>query len=278
MEIRRLNDADRPAIDRYLAPIEPRALFLVGNALQHGIDDRGGPMQGGWVGAFEGGRLVGLAASFRGPGALLPACGGNEAAILPALLEGPVLPRVVLGPAEAVDRALPFVAAQLRHIVEERLFVLRWGDHRGRSAVHAAPARPGQEADVAALIGALHREAGMPTDEPTIRATAERQVAAGSVQTVQEGGRILAMSTEAAATGRYLHVGATYCVPEARRRGLAGACVSAVLERARREGRASDGAALFTGRENTPAIRLYEAMGFRADVDWKLAFLATTTA
>jgi len=268
-----MTDADLPALERYLAATEPQSLLLLGNARKHGIDDRGGALHGRWIGAFEGSALLGVAAWFRGFGSLSPACGGHAQAILPVLLDGLEMPRVVVGTAARVAEALEAMPWTPVHRQQERLLVLRWEDHQPMRSAAVRAALPGEEEPVAEAIGALHAEGGLPTDREMNRAAAARLITGGDVQTAWEGTRLLAMSCEGAANGRYVHVGATWCARDARRRGLAGSCVSAVLERARSAGRASVGAELFTGRENVPALRLYERLGFRPDADWEMAFL-----
>ncbi len=86
-------------------------------------------------------------------------------------------------------------------------------------------------------------------------------------------GAVVSMSTEAAATGRWVHVGGTVTLPEHRRLGLCGPCVAAVLERARAEGRASEGAVLFTGEGNAPALALYGRLGFEVECPFEMCFI-----
>ncbi len=273
MNIRRLTDGDLAALLRYLAPTEAQSLFLVGNAQQHGIDDRGGPLNGRWVGAFDGDEIAGVAAWFRGFESIAPACGGHAAELLPLLIEGLPRPRVVLGTAERVAEVVELLPWTPTHRQLETHLVLHWADFAPMHPAEVRQARLGEEEAVADAVDALHIEGGMPTEHAVNRASAERNIAAGNVQSVWSGDRLLALSTEGAASGRYVHVGATWCASDARRRGLAGSCVTAVVERARAAGRAAAGAALFTGRDNLPALRLYERLGFRFDADWEMAFL-----
>ena len=273
---RRLGDADRPALLALLAPVESECTFLVGNALQHGLDDRGGPLHGRWVGAFDGERLVGVAACFRGPRSVAVACEGHARAIAPLLFADlEPAPRVIVGTEARVDELVAALPAGLRvsQRDDEVLLVLRWERYRppaDRAAVQLPAARAPEAAH---LIEMLHRERRLPTDAATHLSTAARLAAGGHVFVREHEGRAIAMSCETSSTGRYVHVGATACERAHRRKGHAGACVAAVLERARAEARATAGATLFTNRDNAGAIALYEALGFEQATPWVMAFL-----
>lgn len=278
MEIRLLTDGDRPALEALLRPTEPRSLFLIGNAREHGIDDRGGPFHGVWVGALDAGRLVGVAAFFRGFGSIAPACGGQAPRLVPLLLEEIARrggrPRAVVGTAERVAEVLPHLPAPPARRLRERLLVAPLETWRPRPMAAARPLGEGDAAAVAEGLAGLQRETNQKVESDEERlALARRLIARRALLGIVEGDRLLAFSTESATSGSWLHVGATWCAPEARRRGLAGACVTAVVERARAAGRAGEGAVLFTGRENAPALGLYAKLGFRADADWELALL-----
>lgn len=276
MEIRRLGNGDLAALDELLASTEAQSLFLIGNARTHGLEDRGGPLQGHWFGAFEGGSLRGVVAWTRAFDSVLPACEGHGGELIEALareLGRP--PGMIIGTGERVAEVLAHAPASWVPAKRKRelLLVLEWDLYRPRPLEGTGPARAGEIPSVGAMIHALHREAGSPSDAGTCLEQARRLVGEGSSFVARIDGDAVATSQIAASTGRYVHVGATYCEPSFRRRGLAGACVTAVLSHARVAAMASKGAALFTDCDNTPAIALYEALGFRRDAAWEMCFL-----
>ena len=278
--VRPLTDADLPAVLAHLRPTEERSTFLVGNALEAGITDRGGPRNGPWVGAFDGERLVGVVAYARGPASLLVACGGCAAALLTDVARLGVRPRLLLGTADRVDEALAALPARWR--VERRkhetLMVLRWPER-----VPAPPLRrpasietptAAHVADVARLLDTLTAASEIPRTPAENLARAERIAREGTATVAVVGGRAVALSSRAAATGHFVHVGATATDPAGRRAGFAGACVDAILHRARADGCARDGAVLFTGETNLAAQALYARLGFRPLARFDLCVMA----
>lgn len=273
---RPLTQGDLPALLELLTPVEASSVFLVSNATQGGLDDRGEAHQGVWLGAFDGDHIRGALAWIRGPDSLTPACGGHADVLVPAMLERlAAAPRVVVGTSERVrevlDRLPPTWCVSKRQ--RDTLMTLSWDRYRAPDDRRATELPPERALEAAALIGLLHREWGLPTDDARNLETAGRGAREGRVVVREHEGRAVAMSCEAASTARYVHVGATACEPAHRRRGHARACVAAVLERARARGRAAAGATLFTGEDNRGAIALYESMGFAVDGPWDLCFL-----
>lgn len=276
VNVRPLDDDDLPALRALLEPVEHRSMFLVGNATEHGIADRGGPLQGTWFGAFEGGALRGVIAHFRGPDAVTPACEGHGDVLVPALLARlDHVPYVVNGTRDRVAEVLPHLPPSWAIAWRQRevLLALAWERYRRPADARAAALPEARAEEAAALIGVLHREWSLPDDEARNLASARRMTAQGRVRVREEGGRAVAMSCWPVASGRYVHVGATVCDPAHRRRGLTRACVAAVLDDARAQGLASEGAALFTGEDNHNAIALYESLGFARDTAWEMCFL-----
>ena len=282
ISVRPLSDDDLPAVLALLLPTEERSTFLVGNARGSGITDRGGHVNGLWLGAFAGDRLAGVVAHARGPNSLLVATFGHAGPLLAEAARRGCSPSMVLGTSDRVDEAVAALPASWRvtRRGRETLMVLRWPDYRPPAPVDAnvAPLPP-ERADGAALVlDVLSRESGMPRDEEANRAVAKRLAKDGSAVVAILGGRVVSISSVAASTGRFVHVGATATHPDARRRGLAGACVAGVLDRARAGGRATVGAVLFTGEDNVAAKTLYERLGFRCETAFEVCLLATDAA
>ena len=271
VHVRPLSDDDRDAVLALLLPTEERSTFLVGNALETGITDRGGPRNGLWLGAFRGAHLEGVVSHARGPGSLVPACGGHAPALLAEAARQGVQPRLIVGTAERVEearRALP-PAWRAGRTQRETLMVLRW-ERRAPGPALRLPAvvtvlAPEHVEAAAGLLDVLTVSSGLPQTPSENLDRARRMAGLGSGVVALVDGRPVALSSRAAATGRYVHVGATVTDPAWRRLGLSAACVERVLDRAHGEGAASRGAVLFTGEHNHPALALYERLGFRRD-------------
>lgn len=278
--IRPLTDDDLAAVLAYLRPTEERSTFLVGNALETGITDRGGARNGPWVGAFVDGTLAGVVAYARGPASLLVACGGHAGPLLAEAARLGVVPQLVIGTEERVDEALAALPPgwRLGERKRETLMALSW-DRRVPAPPLRRPAcvrrvSPGDADDVARLLDVLTVESGIPRTPAENRARAERVAREGTAVVAVVGTRAVAMSSRAAATGRFVHVGATSTDVDQRRRGFAGACVDGILDHARADGSATAGAVLFTGERNTAAQALYERLGFRPVAPFHLAVMA----
>jgi ribosomal protein S18 acetylase RimI-like enzyme len=267
-----LHDRDRAAVEELLLPTEARSLFLLGNARNAGIDDRGGRFGGVWIGAFEGERLCGLIAWVRGPNSITPACEGHAGVLVPALLEeiGREQRRMIVGTRERVDEVAPLLPPswQVGVVADELLLTMPMAHFRPRPG--DAIVVPAERAvEVAALRVILQQSSGLPPD-PNNEAWAAEATAKSEVIGVIEDGRLVSMTCVATHTGRWLHVGATVTLPTHRRRGHAGACVTELIRRMRPE----IGAALFTDETNFDAIGVYESLGFAVETSWRLHFYA----
>lgn len=259
---------------------EVRSTFLVGNALEAAIDDRGHRLNGAWFGAFDAGRLVGVVSWVRGPNSLVVACDGHARPLLAAVAGAGVRPKLMVGTQDRVDEAVAAMPPTWRLDVRRRetLMALRWVDR--------VPARPprrdtvlrsamaSDEDALHALFEVLSTSAGMPIRSEENRVRASRVASHRTCIVACVDGRPVSMSTRASSTGRYVHVGATATLPAHRRLGLAGACVDRVLDAARAEGVASEGAVLFTGADNVEAQNLYRSLGFRVESPYEMCFLA----
>src|SRR5256885_4049411 len=60
--IRVLRRGDEAELERFLAPLADSSLFLLANARKGGLTDQGQPFQATYAGAFDEGRMVGVAA------------------------------------------------------------------------------------------------------------------------------------------------------------------------------------------------------------------------
>src|SRR2546425_11095921 len=60
--VRVLHGGDQPALEQFLAAYADSSMFLLANSRKAGLVDRGLPFQATYAAAFEGGRIVAVAA------------------------------------------------------------------------------------------------------------------------------------------------------------------------------------------------------------------------
>ena len=60
--VRLLRPGDEPELERFLAPLADRSMFLLANSRKAGLVDSGLPFQATYAAAFEGARIVAVAA------------------------------------------------------------------------------------------------------------------------------------------------------------------------------------------------------------------------
>lgn len=107
-----------------------------------------------------------------------------------------------------------------------------------------------------------------------VRDAIEREVGRGDLWVLidRERGEMLSMTATNARLPDMVSIGGVYTPPELRGRGHARAAVAGQLADVKRTGVRR--AVLFTGRDNTPARRAYEALGFRIVGDYALILFA----
>ena len=274
-EARLLEGADREVVEAYLAGRPERTMFLRSNLRQAGIEDGGQPLQGTYVGAFEGGALVGVAAHYWNGNVILAAeaAAGDLAVLAARLSRRPVLG--LLGPHEETVRAraaLGMTSAPTTHDGREMLYDLVLADlvlpkaERGTS-------RPVEESELDLVLEwrmLYCRETLGVADTPEARsqqrASLERLHARGAHFLGLEDGRPVSYGAFNAELPDVVQIGGVYTPPELRGRGYARLAVGGSLVVARERGVTR--AILFTGEENTRARRSYEGLGFRVIGDY----------
>jgi predicted GNAT family acetyltransferase len=88
---------------------------------------------------------------------------------------------------------------------------------------------------------------------------------------LEDRGQPVATSSFNTAIAEAVQIGGVWTPPDLRRRGYGRAVVAVSLEDARAEGATT--AILFTGVENIPAQKAYQALGFRQIGDYRLLLL-----
>ena len=269
--VRRIRASDAAAFEAFLAPLADSSLFLLANARKAGFEDSGRPFEGTYSGAFESGRLRGVAAHF---------WNGVLAVQAPALL-----PEVVRHAAGASGRAVGGLTGPQAQVVAARdalglsgrpaaleapegLFALDLAELAVPEALASGRVvcrrpRPEELALVARWRAAYRQEVLGEPESPASDASAREDVesldASGSHWVLEEGGAPVAYTAFNARLLEIVQVGGVWTPPKLRGRGYARCAVAGSLVTARSQG--AGRAVLFT--ENPAAIRAYEAIGFR---------------
>lgn len=283
MTIRVLHKADEAIVGAFLAVRLESSIFLQANLLQSGFTDKEAPYHGTYVGAFEEGRLIGVAAHYWNGMVILqaPGCAGPLARA--AVDASPRALKGIIGPlSQSLDalKALGISRDSLATDSPEILYHLRLDD------LVVPPERPGQR-----LAGRVPKAEELPQliewtldydqEAMGIKPTPARRelVTANSIRAMETGTRYVLTDKDAlvAKTGfnaevpGMVQIGGVWTPPALRGRGYARAAVARhlVTARARGVGRAI----LFTGEDNVPAQRAYEAIGFERIGDYAIMFV-----
>jgi len=280
-DVRILGPADAPALEAFLLANADSSMFLRSNARIAGLTDRGQPYQATYAAAFERGQIAAVAAHAWTGVILVQAPGHLEAVVRLAVIRsrrpvvgvnGPwaqvVAARAVLGldlvPAMLDSHEILYALELARLIVPEALADGRLRCRRMR----------GDEINlVAGWRVDYAREMRSRPDTPALpissRLETERLHAEGrAFVIVDPADRPLAFSAFNAALPDAVQVGGVWTPPAGRSRGYARAAVAGSLLDARAGGVRRG--VLFTGQDNRPAQRAYEALGFLPVGDYGL--------
>ncbi len=284
---RLLRAGDLAIVDAFLRRHLETSVFLLGNAAAAGLDYEGKPLQGTYVGGFDGDQLVAVACHCWNGNLLLqaPAHTPRVTRACVGVSGRPV--QGIIGPwkqVEAARSALGLGGAAVTMSSPEVLYSLDLDQllvpepiASGALTVRRARAdeRPllaGWRADY--MVEAL----GYPDDDTT-RAAADKEWAEAldgdsprDLFVLVEGGRAVAMSSFNARLPELVQIGGVWTPVADRRRGLGRAVVAGQLLIARGEG--VPRSILFTDRDNVGARRAYEALGYREVGDYGIVLFA----
>ena len=280
---RTLGKGDEVEVARFLADHFDSSMILLANLRAAGLEYRGEPMQATWVAAFEGARVVAVAAH----------CWNGKLVVqapraLPHVVELAVAAsgRAVTGilgewsQATAARAALGLDAAPARFASRDLLFSLDLARLRVPEMLASGRvvSRIAGEADLDLLtrwrmhynVELLGASPG-PGLEPSCRAEVQLFVRLGCFVLSDEAGRPVSISGFNARLPECVQVGGVFTPPELRGRGFARSAVAASLLAVRSEGVARS--VLFTGEENVAAQRAYLALGYEIVGDFGLILL-----
>lgn len=286
--IRILGPNDEAALEAFLQPRLESSLFLLGNMRVAGLADHGRPYQGTYAAAFVDGAVTGVAALFWNGMLVLQAPEHLEACWRTAVIQAGRPLQGLIGPALQVqtvkdglaldglalsDEAIKLDEAEYLYslklaemIVPEKLRTGVWQGRRISS--------DDLEQQIAWRVAYLMEEMNE-DDTPElwqrVRQSLQHAKSTGRVWVLEEDGRPVASSGFNAAITEAVQVGGVYTPPEWRSRGYGRSVVAASLLDARAEG--VETGILFTGVNNVPAQRAYEALGFRRIGDYRILYL-----
>lgn len=284
MLTRVLGPGDEPQLEAFLRQHVETSMFLRRNLRVAGIVDHGEIYQGTYVGAFADDRIVAVACHlWRGGIALQAPAHAAEVARLAVERSGRGVTGLV-GPwsqVTAVRAALGLDDRATRQDSREILYALALADVEVPAALTsgAAACRRSRPDDLPLLSdwrAAYNVEANGLAMTAEARAQAERETrqwhdeGVSFVLTAHDAP--VAYSAFNAALPDTVQVGGVWTPPALRSRGYARCVVAGSLLAARAEG--VERAVLFTGENNRPAQRAYEALGFRPIGDYGLVFFS----
>lgn len=282
-DIRILQPGDEPALESFLQPRIDSSMFLLGNMRGAGLRDEGRHLEGTYAAAFDGRAIAAVAACYWNGNLVLQAPVHLPEVVRAAASAASRRVRGLIGPSEQVAAAWNVLGIDPRAAQwdeEEKLYTLALADlavpaalAEGRVQARRMEARDLEL--VAAWRVAMRIESMNEVDTPRLwkdtRTTVERGLERGEIWLLEEDGRPVSTTAFNASLAEVVQVGGVWTPHEGRSRGYARAVVAASLldARARGVGRS----VLFTGQENLPAQRAYEALGFRHVGYYRLVLL-----
>lgn len=285
--IRLLGPADEAALERFLARHADSSMFLRSNARAYGLRDGGERLHGTYAAAFDGDQIAGVAAHYRSHVLVLQAPVAAAALASRAVTASGRPVGGLIGPLAHVMEArtaLGLDGARAAMESEEDLFALDLSHMQVPAAladgrlVCRFPDGEGEMAQARAwrtayAIEALGSTPGPDLDDE-VRGSIAREVGRGDLWLLFDGerGTALSMTATNARLPDMVSIGGVYTPPELRGRGHGRAVVAGQLVDVQRTGVRR--AVLFTGRDNTPARRAYEGLGFRIVGDYALILFA----
>jgi RimJ/RimL family protein N-acetyltransferase len=284
VELRVLGSGDERRLEAFLGAHADSSMILRSNVRAVGVVDRGGPFHGIYAAAVDGDRVVAVAAHMTRGGIVLQAPDHVEVVVRLAVERSGRPVAGLLGPWPQVITARDALGLRnrpTRQMSREILYALVLRDlvvpaMLGSGAVRCRRSEPDDLKLLAEWRAAYNVEAnGRPDDaENPIRSRAEIEhwhtTGVSFVLTRDEVP--VAYSAFNAHLPDVVQVGGVWTPPPLRGHGYARSVVAGSLLLARTAG--ARRAVLFTGDENLPAQRAYEALGFRPIGDYGLLFFA----
>ncbi len=279
-----LRPGDGVRVDAFLRQHADSSMFLRSNLSRSGLVDRGQRFDGTWVALSVDGGIVAVAAVFWNGVLQVQAPRFPAEVARRAVAAAPRRLRGIIGPwlhVVAARQALGLEAAPCTMESREDLFGLRLADLELPPALSAGrvQARVAERRDVDLLVrwGVDYdvELKGLRADDRLVAdncAAAESFVDAGEQFLLEAKGVPLSTCTWNARVPDSVQIGGVYTPPSLRGRGYARSAVAGALSLAREA--SIERSILFTGVDNRPARRAYEAIGFRRVGDFGIVLFA----
>lgn len=276
-DIRLLAPQDQPKLESFLRAHVAETMILRGNLAKAGIHDGEQPYQGRYAAAFDGDRIVGVAAQYW-QGMLAVFAPHHAGAVATAAASRPVAG--ILGPwQQALDAQLALgIDDTLRRLrSKEMLMALRLDVLKLPAPLpnQSLSCRLATEADLDLLTEwrlAFSLETLEATPSHTVsqacRAEVERWVAERNQFLLFDGTRPVAGCCINVRLPDAVQIGNVWTPPDLRSRGYGRAVVAGALQQARQAGAAL--AVLFTPVDHAAAKTAYAAIGFTAIGDYAI--------
>jgi GNAT superfamily N-acetyltransferase len=280
-DVRILVPGDEDALETFLHRHADSSLFLRSNLRAAGLVDAGEPLQATYAAAWNGSRIVAVAAHCWNDNLLLQAPVAIAAVTRAAVARTRRPVQGLLGPWQqviAARAALGLDAAPATKSSREDLFSLALADlvvpaGLASGRVHCRRTRAQELEPLTRWRVAYSIEALGEPDRPALleaaRADIDRAHREGRSWVLEDGGRLVAYSGFNAQLPDTVQIGGVYTPPELRNRGYARAVVAGSLLDARRDG--VERAVLFA--ESPAAKAAYVALGFRVVGEYGLILL-----
>jgi predicted GNAT family acetyltransferase len=276
--LRILTASDRSSLQAFLVGRLDTTLFLQSNLAAAGLADEGHPHQGTYVAAVDGDRWLAVAAHYNGGNVVVAGDIGVEDAARYAVQSSRRPVKGVIGvwaealrvlDALAIDRPLSLRSKENLYAVE--LADLRVPEPLAAGRVSCRPSSPDDLSKLTDWRLAFSTESLRQPATTAGRVAAHESVASAHALGRQwvledERGRPVATSSFNATTPRSVQVGGVFTPPDLRGQGFAKAVVAGSLLSARSVG--ASRSILFTGEENRPAQRAYQALGYERIGDY----------
>lgn len=281
--IRRLTPDDRPALEAFLDRHRASSMFLRSNLFYSGLEDGPDRYHGVYVGAFDNDVLTDVAAHYWNNNIILQAPSAPIDLAKAAVAESGRLVNGVIGPWAQVKAAEPEMdldRSRLGKVVPEYLYRLLLNDlivpQTLASGVVTHRLATGQELDILVAWRRVYDRITMGFPEHAIDDDRNRAMLSGMIEdgrlwVLDEGQTLVAMTGFNATLPDTVQVGGVFTPEEHRGKGHARAAVAGSLLDAKVAG--VEEALLFTEKENVPAQKAYESLGFERIGDYGMVVL-----
>ena len=278
MMVRVLRQGDQPVLEDFLAGHADSSMFLLANSRKAGLVDRGLPFQATYAAAFEGGRIVAVAAHSWLGTVLLQAPVLLAEVVRAAVSASGRRAKGFLGPYQqtlAAARALG--AVEVAHEGHELLYgldlhALRLPESLAAGRVRCRRPREPELPLLTDWRADYVIEARVEDPGPDLRARCAVAIellhADGADFVLEEAGVPVAYCCYNARIAEAVQIGGVWTPVPLRGRGHARCVVAGALQSAAAQG--ASRAILFTPESNHPARRSYESLGFSVVGDYGL--------